>query len=78
MCTTKFMSVTRMALASMQVCVPAESSDEEVEQFANSSHPTGIESRWAIRREGDAALLGSPERNPCEARAGCVHIMLDC
>lgn len=78
MCAIKTMAVIRVALASIQVCVPAEASDAEVEEFANSQHPTGIDSPWRIRRAGDPALAGAPERNQCASREGCVHIVLDC
>lgn len=70
--------ITRRGLLDMQVCVPARFTDEQVEQFANDNNPTGIESQWSIRREGDPHLAGAAERVPCEQRAGCVHIMLDC
>jgi len=75
---TKSMAVIRMGLASLQVCVQADCSDQEVEEFANRMHPTGISSQWAIRRAGDSALSGDPERQPCASQSGCVHIMLDC
>lgn len=71
-------SVTRMKLASLQVCAPASFTDEEVEEFANRERPTGIDSRWTIRRTGDPALNGDPERNPCADDPENVHIMLDC
>lgn len=70
--------VTKRGLLGMQVCVPADYSNEQVEQFANTDNPTGIESKWVIRRQGDPALAGCDERVQCESRAGCVHIMLDC
>lgn len=70
--------VTRRGLLGMQVCVPESFTDEQAEEFANNDTPTGIESRWTIRREGDPALCGCAERVPCEDRAGCVHIMMDC
>lgn len=71
-------ALLRVSLLSMQVCVPDDFTDEEVEGFANSIQPTGISSRWAIRKAGDKSLSGDPERNPCAEREGCVHIMLDC
>lgn len=71
-------TVTSLRLASMQVCVPSQFTDAEVEAFANGQHPTGIESKWQIRREGDPALKGDPERVQCAALDDHVHIMLDC
>lgn len=70
--------VTRATFLSMQVCVPAEWSDMQVEEFAESESPAGTEHGWVIRRQGDPALCGDPERQPCDSREGCVHVMLDC
>lgn len=70
--------VIRRGLCSMQVCVPEDTADAEVEEFANAENPTGISSRWRIRREGDESLLGARERVACQQRFRCVHIMLDC
>jgi len=68
--------VTRYGVLDMQVCVPAGWSDEEVEAFAERENPSGTNG-WTIRRKGDAALGGDPERNPCGAREGYVHVTLD-
>lgn len=70
--------VTRNGILSMQVCVPAGWTDEQVEHFANKENPAGTSGGWGIRKEGDKWLSGCPERVQCEQRAGCVHIMLDC
>lgn len=70
--------VTRRGLLGMQVCVPKTWTDEQVEEFANSENPTGIESKWQIRRQGDSALNGCDERVQCEQREPCCHLMLDC
>lgn len=70
--------VTHAGLLSMQVCVPKETTDEEVEEFANTANPSGLENGWKIRRQGDAALAGADERVPCCDDASRVHIMLDC
>ena len=69
--------VTRMGMIDMQVCVPSEFSDAQVLQFANAENPSGIDGGWTIRREGDDALDGCPERQPCGENMGKVHIMLD-
>jgi hypothetical protein len=61
----------------MQVCVPADWTDDQVKAFADRENLCGTEHGWSIRRAGDQMLRGSPERNPCSSRAGCVHIMLD-
>ena len=72
--------VTRMRLCSLQVCVPKDYTDEQVEEFANRDSPTGIKSDWRIRKQGDPMLDGDAERVPCgdESRKDCCHIMLDC
>lgn len=69
--------VTRTGLFDMQVCVPAGWSDAELKAFADKANPSGTEGGWFIRREGDNALKGDPERQPCAARNSFVHVMLD-
>jgi hypothetical protein len=69
--------VTRRALLSMQVCVPAEFTDEQARVFAERECPCGTTHGWQIRKQGDPALSGCDERVKCEERAGYVHIMLD-
>ena len=70
--------VTRFGILDMQVCVPEQFTDEQVIAFANEANPTGVSNGWVIRRQGDKFLSGCDERVPCQDRAGCVHIMLDC
>lgn len=72
--------VTRDGLCVMQVCVPREFTDEQVEQFANSERPTGIASQWSVQHQGDETLNGSDERVQCEhpERGDCVHVVLAC
>ena len=71
--------ITRSSLFDMQVCVPEHFTDKQVVAFAQGQNPCGTSGGWQIRREGDKALDGDPERVSCEAghRKGCVHIMLD-
>lgn len=61
----------RFSLLWVQVCVPADFTDAQVEQFANSEHPTGISSTWQIQRL-------DPVRADCHERADCVHLVLTC
>jgi len=70
--------VTRTTFLSMQVCIPSNWSDNDVMQFANTENPAGTEHGWIIRKQGDPALSGDPERAKCNERAGFVHIVLDC
>lgn len=69
--------VTQLGVLDMQVCVPANWTDEQVKDFADRENRCGTNHGWFIRREGDKALSGSPERNPCYQWAGFVHVMLD-
>jgi hypothetical protein len=70
-------AVTRRGALDCQVCVPASWSDDEALAFAAAENPCGTENGWFIRREGDPALHGAPERVCCAARPGFVHLMLD-
>jgi hypothetical protein len=69
--------VTRFGALDMQVCVPAEWTDEQVKSFADSRNLCGTEHGWQIRREGDKALAGCAERVQCQDDPSFVHIMLD-
>lgn len=69
--------VTYHGVLDMQVCVPADWSDEQVKSFADHHNPCGTKHGWEIRREGDPALAGCRERVQCADRKNHVHIMLD-
>lgn len=69
--------VTRRGLLDMQVCVPADWSDENARDFASYHNPCGTRHGWEMRRNGDSALGGDNERTPCEERDGFVHITFD-
>lgn len=69
-------TVTRNGALDMQVCVPADWTDEQVKQFADNANPCGAERGWHIRRQGDPALAGKDERVKCTESSN-VHIMLD-
>lgn len=70
--------VTHHGLFDMQVCVPADWTDEQVKEFADTANPCGTTAGWHIRKEGDPALNGDAERVACASRTDCVHIMLEC
>ena len=70
--------VTQRSALSMQVCVAKDWADEQVTEFANLENPAGTECGWVIRRQGDKALAGDPERKQCGDDCDRVHIMLDC
>lgn len=69
--------VTQRNVLDMQVCVPVGWTGSQVIEFAENSNPCGTMNGWFIRCEGDERLKGMPERNPCAAHQGFVHIMLD-
>lgn len=69
--------VTKRGGLSMQVCVPTGWTDEQVKAFADTANACGTENGWSIRKEGDKALAGDPERVACSDRKDHVHIMLD-
>jgi len=69
--------ILRSGMIDMQVCVPSDWTDQQVQDFAETENPCGTTHGWQIRREGDVALEGDPERNPCSDRAGNVHVTLD-
>jgi len=69
--------VTRRGAFSCQVCVPQEWDDAQVKSFADRETLCGTEHGWSIRKEGDKALRGDLERNPCTDDPTFVHIMLD-
>lgn len=69
--------VTRRGTPDMQVCVPADWDDAKIKKFADSNNICGTSGGWHIRREGNPALGGDPERTLCHSYSGFVHIMLD-
>lgn len=61
--------VLRWNLVSINVCVPSDYTDEQVERFMNTEHPTGV-GPWTIKHE-----LG---RVTCEGNDRRVHIVGTC
>lgn len=70
--------VTRTGIFDMQVCVPADWTDEKVEEFANSQNPAGTTLGWKMRAADSEYQAGAPVRVPCANGGGNVHIMLEC
>jgi hypothetical protein len=48
--------VTRRGALDMQVCVPADWTEDKIKEFANTRNPCGTENGWFIREEGDLSL----------------------
>lgn len=69
--------ITKRGSLDMQVCAPADWSDDQIREFAERENPCGTEHGWQIRRQGDPALAGCNERVPCAQRGDHVHVMLD-
>lgn len=69
--------ITHQGVFDLQVCVPEDWTDEEVETFVGAMVPCGTTTGWQIRKEGHEALQGDPERMPCEDREDFVHIVLE-
>jgi hypothetical protein len=69
--------VSRMGIFDMQVCVPWEWTDTEVEVFAEHEYPCGTQAGWQIRKNGSSLLAGDSERVQCEKYPHRCHIMLD-
>ena len=72
------MQIINKYIFSTQVCAEESATDQEIEEYVNCVLPTGLDSKWVIRKQGDTVLEGDPERQPCEDKSGWVHVMLDC
>jgi hypothetical protein len=68
--------IIRTAPLSVQVCVPAEWSDETIKEWTDTNHLCGTTNGWQIRKDTER-LNGDPDRNNCSTRLGFVHITLD-
>ncbi len=68
------MTLLRIGMLDCQVCAEKSVTDEEIESFA-AAH-SGISSA-VIRREGNPALKGDPERAVCDIDPNRVHVMVD-
>lgn len=69
--------ITMSGLLDMQVCVPSNWTDKQIERFAKTN-PCGTTHGWQIRKQGGNLLEGDKERVNCADRSGHVHVMLDC
>jgi hypothetical protein len=70
--------VTRAGALTLQVCVPEGWTDDQVKSFANERNLAGTTHGWSVCKAGNSVLVGDPERVPCEANPGYVHVMMDC
>ena len=74
---TEEAEVTRHGLLDMQVCVPKDWSDKQVQVFAEQAEPCGTTGGWTVRKQGSDLLAGQDERVQCEDHNHRVHVMLD-
>jgi hypothetical protein len=70
--------ILQVGIFDLQVCVPVDWSDKEVEEFANKANPAGTAGGWKMLEDDDPLLDGDPLRNPCGERSDYVHIRLEC
>jgi hypothetical protein len=70
-------TIVKTTLLAIQVCVPADWTDEQVHQWVNATNPSGTKTGWVMRKNGSEYLQGDPERMPCAKREGFVHIAFD-
>jgi len=59
------------------VCVPADATEEQIEEAVNAENPTGLDHGWHIS-EAKTFATGVPNPNPCEARDGYLHYLMVC
>ena len=67
--------VLRYGATEMQVCVPEDWTNEQVQAFAERENPSGV--GWLVREFGDPRAEGEPERTDCPEDFGWVHVTLD-
>jgi hypothetical protein len=60
----------------MQVCVPSNWTNEQIEHFANADTPCGTEGGWKFRKK-ESYTDDSEERVNCISRGGFIHAVLD-
>ena len=68
--------ITKRGALDMQVCVPADWTDEQIKEFADANNLCGTSDGWHVRKQADYRVEAK-ERQPCHDRPGFVHIMLD-
>jgi len=48
--------------------LPKDWTDEEATNFVNDKSPTGISSKWVMKKKGNSTLSGDDERVTCAKR----------
>lgn len=64
-------------LFDLQVCIPADWTDEQVKKFADVNVPCGTDLGWYVMKNGHKYLGGDLERVECEKHIGFVHMRLE-
>lgn len=67
-----------IGLYDLQLCVPREGTDQQIEKFANDYHllPEGL--YWKLLPDGHEHLDGDPQYNQCGMYKNKVHVKLEC
>lgn len=64
-------------IVAVSVCAPKDTPREQIEEWVNGEHPTGISSPWAI--SGDDFAEGQPNPCPCDQEPDArLHYLLNC
>ena len=71
-------TVTRTKALAMQVCVPADWTDERIVEFAEEENPCGTDYGWHVCELGAVELAGDADRVNCAQMPGHVHVVLGC
>lgn len=68
-----------VGIACLSICVPADYTPEQIEEAANTTYPTGLESggRWEL---SDDPTFSGGQTNPCDCERGPSHrhYLLNC
>lgn len=63
-------------LVYVSACAASELTKEQVEEYVNRYHPTGVSSQWTVSDE--RFRTGEPNPCPCESSPHRTHWLLTC
>jgi hypothetical protein len=71
--------VYRIGIVHISVCVPKDTTVEDIERAANREHPTGIKSQWIVSTDKTFADGTSPNPCPCDRHSKeRLHYLMEC
>jgi type IV pilus biogenesis protein CpaD/CtpE len=72
--------IARAGVLSMIACATKDATKEEIEEYVNTQHPTGISSKWTITDEpfNKGSLIETPNPGQCELYHDRLHYLLVC